>query len=55
MYCWERHKLRIVADSDAAFVLFQPLLIAGGTLERREPGRTAVTPSAPPAGDRKCR
>jgi hypothetical protein len=46
MYCWEGHKLRIVADSDATFALFQRLPIAGSALERSEAGGAALPASA---------
>jgi hypothetical protein len=47
----DRHKLRIVVDSDAAFALFQRLLVAGSTLERRETGGASLPPSAAAARD----
>jgi hypothetical protein len=45
------HKLRIVADSDATFALFQRLPVTGSTLERREAGGASLPPSAAAACD----
>src|SRR5918999_3335091 len=49
------HKPRIVADSDAAFALFQGFLVTGSAFERCEAGRLPPPASAAPArhGERR--